>query len=101
MGVAQIVDLIGLDFFSGPDLGREEEFEKQVQEIVDSGYILWDETDRRGNPREMEYLVVPINGNERPYGMAYRPFSISSMRKRDNNQDTYRRPRRAPRRTRR
>jgi len=99
LGLSQAADIFR-DMFG--DTTKEQMLGELVEELVDSGYILWDSTDRRGNERSMEYIVLPVGNNndsEQPYGMAYRPFSKSSMFKRDQNQDTYRRPTRARRRT--
>ena len=89
--------LFDLPFFGS---SAEDELQGLVEELMDSGYILWDPVDRRGNDRTMEYIVIPVGQNsqrEQAYGMAYRPFSRSSIRKRDQSQDTYRRPTRARR----
>ena len=98
LGIEAVADIFGVGFndLFGPD--EADRLAGLVEEMVDSGYIMWDPTDRRGQPREMEFVVIPIgNANGRPYGMAYRPFSKSAIRKHDQNQDTYRRSRRAPR----
>lgn len=98
LGISQAVDIFS-GFFG--DSSKEQMLGELVEELIDSGYILWDTTDRRGNERTMEYVVIPVGSNsdrEATYGMAYRPFSRSSMRKRDDAQDTYRRPTRARRR---
>ncbi len=99
LGITQAIDM-----FTGMfgDSSKEQMLAELVEELVDSGYILWDTTDRRGNERTMEYIVIPVGDNsdrEAAYGMAYRPFSRSSIRKRDQSQDTYRRPTSARRQT--
>ncbi len=99
LGIAQAVDIFRDQF---GDSSKEQMLGELVEELIDSGYILWDSTDRRGNERTMEYIVIPVGDNsdrEATYGMAYRPFSRSSIRKRDQSQDTYRRPTRARRQT--
>ncbi len=97
LGISQAADIFR-DMFG--DTSKEQMLGELVEELIDSGYILWDTTDRRGNERQMEYIVLPVGNNsdrEQAYGMAYRPFSRSSIRKRDQSQDTYRRPTRARR----
>lgn len=91
--------LFNLPFFGS---SAEDELQDLVEELIDSGAVLWDSVDRRGLDRTMEYIVIPVGQNsqrESMYGMAYRPFSKSSIRKHDQNQDTYRRPTRARRQT--
>lgn len=99
LGFSQAADIFNNMF---NDTSKEQMLGELLEELVDSQYILWDTKDRRGNDRTMEYIILPVGDNahrEQPYGMAYRPFSKSSMFKRDQNQDTYRRPTRARRRT--
>lgn len=95
LGIKQLWDVID------GDPSKADQLQDLVEELLDSGYILWDTHDRRGQERRMEYIVVPVGQNaarEAAYGMAYRPFSKSSIRKHDEKQDTYKRPRRAARR---
>lgn len=92
LGVEQIADLFGFgiaDIFGSSDIQQLEEL---VEELVDSGYIMWDaRTSRDGQPVMMKYVVLPIDSEERPYGMAYRPFSRSTVTKMREKRNTIRR----------
>lgn len=99
LGGIQLVDWLGLggNIFSADE---EDQLVSNITELIDSDYILWDEpTTRAGVPIEPKFVVVPLDPNERPYAMGYRPFSRSTMRKMESDRNTIRRTR-TPRRRR-
>ncbi len=98
LGLEAIADLFGFgisDLFGASEIQQLEEL---VEELVDSGYIQWDaRTDRHGQQIAMTFVVIPLDNDERPYGMSYRPFSRSTVNKMQTATNTIKR-RRTPRR---
>ncbi len=98
LGISQIFDI-----FDNPD--ASDQLQELVAELIDSGYIAWDPSVFRSNtgePVTMEYIVLPVGrkaDRETAYGMPYRPFSKSSIAKGKRRDNTYLRPKRAPRRS--
>jgi len=103
-GVAAAIDLIwpgGLPAFFGFGSSEADEIESTIFDAIESGAISDNRFAAPGGQKRPIAAVITLyddNGDfTRGYAMDYRPFSKSTLKKIDNNQDTYRRPTRARR----
>ncbi len=99
LGIDSVLDALGFPSLLGGN--DNDTIEDMIFEMVDSGAIRYDPTDRQGAEHPMEYVVVPVganNSNEVTYGLSYRPFSKSTLNTIQKERTTVRRTRRPQRR---
>ncbi len=104
-GYASLAGMLlpGLPGLFGFGSTEQDDIVNLIEEAIESGFISDNRGQPRGGsePREIKAVIFTFDRGgdiERAYAMDYIPFSKGTVKKFDDAQDTYRRPRRAARR---